>query len=244
MSKKLYNNISLFAILKVRNEEEIIQETLDYYADYVDAIYLYDDCSTDRTVEICKKHPKVKGIVEGKEWNPNRFDAEWQCRQAVLELAQKDNPDWLLYIDADEKVEFPNIDLDDYNGVRMQLYDFYITEEDKDKHYSERRWLGPEYREILMMFRNLPGLKYEFKDQREMLLPKDSKIARAGFVKHYGKAISVKQWEDTCEYYSKFWEEPYKSKWEARKGKAIHTKSDFGADLIRWEDKEDCGYPL
>lgn len=243
MSKKLSNNTSISLIMKVRNEEDIIQETLDYYAPYVDSIFVYDDCSTDRTVEILKAYP-VTGIIEGKTWNPNRYEAEWQCRQAVLELAKQSNPDWFLYVDADERVIFPDIDLENFDGVRMKLFDFYITEEDKDKHYTERRFMGPEYREILMMFRNIPGLKYEHADQREILLPKGARIANLGYVKHYGKAISIKQWEDTCNYYLTYWPDPYKSKWEARKGKAVHEKSDFGADLITWEDIEMEAYPL
>ena len=36
----------------------------------------------------------------------------------------------------------------------MKLYDFHITAEDVDRRYDERRWMGPEYRTILMAFRN------------------------------------------------------------------------------------------
>lgn len=231
-------------ITRIRNEEAIIQDFLDYYAPYVDAIYVYDDVSTDRTREIVKAHPKVKGIIEGKEWDLDRTRAEYTTRQAVLELAQKDNPEWIIYVDADERIEFPDVDLSQCDGVIMQLYDYYITEEDKDKKYSERRWLGPEYREILMMFRNTPEVKYHLRDQREATLAPNARTVKAGYVKHYGKAIGIDEWERTCKYYSEHFPEPYKSKWEARKGKAIHTKSDFGADLITWDMKEDYGFPL
>ena len=73
-----------------------------------------------------------------------------------------------------------------------------------------------------------------------MRIPKRSKVLRAGYVKHYGKAISVEEWEKTCDYYAE-WPEPYGSKWAARRGKAIHTESDFGRPLILWEDKDRFG---
>lgn len=230
-------------ITRIRNEEHIIQDFLDYYAPFVDGIYVYDDVSTDRTLEIVKAHPKVKGIVEGKVWDTDRTRAEWQTRQAVLELAQKDNPEWIIYADADERIELPLPELAG-DAVIMKLFDFYITEEDKDKNYKERKWLGPEYREILMMYRNTPDVKYHLPDQREATLGASARGVYAGYVKHYGKAIGVDEWEKTCKYYSEHFPEPYKSKWEARKGKAVHTKSDFGADLIMWDMKEDYGFPL
>ena len=123
----------------------------------------------------------------------------------------------------------------------MKLFDFYITPEDVNKNYLERKWIGPEYRNILIAFRNIPGLKYSMPDQRSPFVL--GKIIIDGYVKHYGKAISVKQWEDTCEYYSA-WFPKYAAKWEARKGKAVHTKSDFGRDLITWEEKDKKGIKL
>ena len=240
MLNKSYKNISL--ITRIRNEEEIIGDFLSYYKDF--PVYIYDDVSTDNTVDICKSYPNVKGIIQATEWDTDRTRAEYTTRQAVLELALKDNPEWILYVDADERVEFPDIDLDKYDGVRMKLFDFYITEGDKNKKYTEREYLGPEYRDILMMFRNVKGLRYELRDQREMILPNSSLVCDDGYVKHYGKAISIKEWESTCDYYVKYFPEFYKMKWEKRRGKAIHNKSDFGADLIKWEQRFDYGYPL
>lgn len=240
MLKSLPKSICLLS--RIRNEEAIIQDFLKYYKDF--PIYIYDDCSTDKTLEIIKAHPSVKGIVEGKEWDTDRTRAEYTTRQAVFERAQQDEYDWFIYVDADERIVFPNIPYDNFDGVSMKLFDFYITEKDKDKGYKSRKWMGPEYREILMMFRGFPGLKYEHRDQREMRMPQFSKIAHAGYVKHYGKAIGIDEWERTCQYYMTHFPEPYKSKWRDRVGKAVHTKSDFGADLITWDQKEDFGYPL
>ena len=65
-----------------------------------------------------------------------------------------------------------------------------------------------------------------------------------GHVKHYGKAISVEEWEATCSYYvENRWKgisDELRLRWERRKGKAIHTLSDFGGELIKWEDRRDA----
>ncbi|MHB1136720.1 MAG: glycosyltransferase family 2 protein [Coriobacteriia bacterium] len=231
----------LAGLTRVRNEEQIIQETLDYYAGLCDAgIYVYDDCSTDRTAEICRAHPAVVGVVDGSSWNPSRLDAEFQGRQAVLERALADAPQWLLYFDADERVEvdLAHVPFHRCDGVVMRLFDFYITAADKDARYADRQWMGPEYRRILMMFRNMHGIGYSHPDQRECTLPTHARVREIGDVRHYGKAISVEEWEATCRYYTEYFPEPYRGKWRARVGKAIHTESDFGRPLVRWEDRD------
>ncbi len=122
-------------LTRVRNEAHLIAETLDHHAAFCDAgIYVYDDCSTDDTADICRRHPAVIDVVQGEHWNPVRVEAEHENRQALLERALLDDPEWLLYFDADERVE---VDLQEVpwstcDAVRMKLFDFYITEEDVD----------------------------------------------------------------------------------------------------------------
>ena len=227
----------LAGITRVRNEQEIIKDTLDHYS-FCDALYVYDDCSTDNTVNICNNHTKVKSVVMGASWDLNRPRAEAQTRQRILEEAQKDKPEWIICFDADERIDWDFKDYENYDGIIMKLFDFYITKEDKDCTYSDRQWLGPEYRNILMMYRNTPHVKFCMMDQREALLRRGAKLLQAGYVKHYGKAISIDEWERTCDYYSTYFGGRYKTKWLNRKGKAIHNQSDFGRPLIKWDEKE------
>ena len=125
----------------------------------------------------------------------------------------------------------------------MKLFDFYITEEDKDKHFLQRTLMGPEYRNIIMAFKNHPNLGYKSFDQREVHLNQpEAIIHHAGYVRHYGKAISVKDWEAKCAYYMTF--EKYREKWARRRGHAIHTTSSFNQQLIRWSQKDTHGIPL
>lgn len=238
--------MKIIGLSRIRNESEIIQDTLDHMSTFCDEVYIYDDTSTDDTVEICDKHPIVKGIIRGAVWDTNRERAEYQNRQAVLDLARRSSQlksdDWFVYMDADERLEF---DINYFkkcsnsiDGVKMTLFDFYITKDDVDKNYKEREWMGPEYRVILFMFKNGSAAGYSIPDQREVTLKGYPTVITTGYVKHYGKSISIQQWEDTCEYYSKNFPK-YATKWRNRKGKAIHTKSDFGRTLIKWKDKND-----
>lgn len=231
----------LAGITKVRNESHIIRDTLDHFGKFCDALYVYDDCSTDDTAEIAKRCGAV--VIRGNEWNVDRMEAEYQCRKAVLDRARQDNPEWLLYFDADERIEWDFKGYKNYDAVRMKLFDFYITPEDEFKTFKERRWIGPECREIIMLFKNHPDAVYCFPDQREIFFSsREPRVLNAGYVKHYGKAISVAAWERKCDYYAAHFPEPYRSKWYARKGKAIHPmRSDFKRPLILWEERETKG---
>ena len=233
------------AFCKMRNEERIIQDTLDHVASFCGGIVVYDDCSTDSTPEIAKAHPAVVAVIDGEFWDPVRFNAERDTRQAALNKAREFDPEWLFCFDADERFEFPeDTTWTGRNGLKMRLFDAYITPGDAHLPYTERRWFGPEYRDILMAYRNLPHLNFTRPDQREMILR--DRVVQGGWVKHYGKSESVEQWEETCDYYATHFPEPYRSKWAARKGKAIKydMKSDFGAPLMLWEERQEKGYRL
>tara|TARA_R110000868_G_scaffold17694_5_gene77427 strand:+ start:483 stop:1196 length:714 start_codon:yes stop_codon:yes gene_type:complete len=230
--------MKIIGLTRIRNESEIIQETLDHMSEFCSEVFVYDDYSTDNTVEICEAHPLVTKVVKGKTWDSVRARAEFENRQAIyLEASKVCGPDdWFVYMDADERIEFDWHKLADHiDAVQMRLFDFYITEEDVNKKYAERRWIGPEYRNILFAFRFGATTGYHGLDQRECTL-KSYRILQDGFVKHYGKAISEEQWEETCNYYANHFP-MYAAKWLARKGKAIHTESDFGRPLILWKEK-------
>lgn len=241
--------MKLIGLTRVRNESRIIKETLDHMATFCDMVFVYDDASTDSTVDICLQHHIVEAVIQAKKWDTNRKRAEWQNRKAVLELGQKfaTPDDWFIYMDADERIDLDFSSLKDLPkttiGIRMKLFDFYITPMDEKLHYSQRKYCGPEYRNILMAFRNLPTLDFSSNDQREVHLRHTGSVINCGYVKHYGKGISIEQWEETCDYYARYFPK-YSAKWNARKGKAVHTVSSFGLLLIQWHEKDVLGIRL
>lgn len=245
MDNEIKKNPRIIGLTKVRNESHIINDTLDKWSVFCNGgIYVYDDVSDDDTVSICKKHPNVKDVVVGDRWDPDREKAEWFNRQMILMRAKQDAEpdDWFVYFDADEHpYNFNAYELffnKNVKAIAMRLYDIYITPEDKDGPYWERKWVGPEYRTIVFFFRNSEYLRYHLPDQREVTLPPQGEVYIHGDIKHYGKGFSVAQWEETCKYYIRHWPK-YADKWRKRVGKAVKEDyhSDFGNKLVLWVDR-------
>jgi hypothetical protein len=237
-------NIKIFGVSRVRNVDFIINDVLNHLDKIIDGVIIYDDASTDNTLEILKKHPLVIDIIENKEWESDKYirkNAEGDHRQLLFNEVKKHSPDWIYVFDADEFLEFDDeIDLTDnsYDSYFFRLFDYYITPYDIKKPYKDREFIGPEYRDIPMLFRG--GLDLRFK-ARVPIGFNSSKFG--GYVKHYGKAISIEEWDKKCNYYIDHLIErqpggnDISDKWFERKGKAVHTKSDFNNKLIKWEDK-------
>lgn len=227
----------LIGITRVRNEGLILADTLEHFLGICDQVVLYDDASTDETPEIAAGFDRVL-VIRGTEWRKDRRAEETRHRALLLDKARRLGGEWCLCFDADERLEgdLPDLSAD---GYRFRLFDGYLTQ-DRCEPYTggalaalPRLW-GPEYRDILMLFR-VDRSRFVGMDNR---CPRtEGRIEQAGVrVRHYGKCLSVAHWEDTCDYYAQHFPEPYRSKWAARRGKAIHSESDFGRPLYRWRD--------
>jgi glycosyltransferase involved in cell wall biosynthesis len=246
----LGRNHLLVGLTRMRNEALLLPDTLNYLAGQVDAIVAYDDASTDDTVEILRKHPKVALIVANQAWEQDvaaRKLAEGRHRGLLLDMARAELPhDWMLCFDPDERV---TSNLRDFVGglrdeacdaVRVKLFDAYMTPDDHAPYTSDRalldfrRFYGPEQRDILILLRSRPEIVWAEGDGRNS--PRGMKNVRTAlYCQHYGKSLSVAHWEETCDYYIRhFPYETYGKKWMERKGKAIHSQSDFGRPLYAW----------
>ena len=231
-------------ITRVRNEEGIIGQTLDRLSGVLDGVVVYDDRSTDHTVEECLAHPLVLHVEKGKRWSPEphiRKLQETTHRQFVHDFTlTRFRPEWMLYFDADEHIYFNDIDWNTKDSYYFRLWDVYITPDDVNKHYLERDKIGVEYRDITMLFR--PPATFYNRIPRGVGMPQ-----YGGDVKHFGKGISVSHWEETCDYYINHLNETLSTgetiaeRWSKRKGKAIHTLSDFGSKLIKWDERHEKG---
>lgn len=220
------------AITRVRNESLIIEDTLKHYLGFCDSVILYDDASTDNTAEIASSFDSVQ-VMRGQAWLKDRPAEETRHRKMLLEQVKTE---WTFCFDADERVlgELPDMKAD---GYRFRLFDGYMTPGCKQPYKKgplqdlKRMW-GPEFRDILMLFKTKRA-SYKGLDRREPVFK--GRVENSGaYVKHFGKCLSVQHWEETCDYYSKNWPKTYTDKWRARKGKAIHTKSDFERPLYPW----------
>ena len=241
----------IVAMTRIRNEALILPDTLDYLATQVDAIVAYDDASTDDTIDILRKHPKVALIVANQSWEKDiaaRKLAEGRHRGLLLDMARSELPhDWMFCFDPDERVtsDLPSfvasLEADASDAVRVQLFDAYMTPEDYAPYAPDqpllhfRKFYGPEQRDILMLWRNCPEIHFAEGHGRTPGGMSNVKIDL--YCQHYGKSLSVEHWEETCDYYIRHFPfETYGKKWTERKGQAIHTESDFNRPLYEWGD--------
>lgn len=242
----------IVGMTRIRNEALILPDTLDYLATQVDAIVVYDDASTDDTVDILRKHPKVALIVANQSWEKDvaaRKLAEGRHRGLLLDMARSELPhDWMFCFDPDERVTgnlpsfVASLEADASDAVRVQLFDAYMTPEDCAPYAPDlpllhfRKFYGPEQRDILMLWRNRPEIHFAEGHGRTPGGMERVKIDL--HCQHYGKSLSVDHWEETCDYYIRHFPfETYGRKWTERKGQAIHTESDFQRPLYEWGEE-------
>jgi len=104
LSKKLknYDQIKIpkiVAMYRIRNEARWIEKSLEQASKICQEIVILDDCSTDNTVEICKKNSNVVEIHERKEQLP--LD-EVRDKKIIWKMALKRNPEFILIFDGDD----------------------------------------------------------------------------------------------------------------------------------------------
>lgn len=238
----------IVGLTRVRNESLVIEDTLNHFAGICDEIVVYDDCSEDDTLDVVAgSSAPVAVVIAAKQWSLKRSAEETRHRRILLDVARSLDAEWCLYFDADERVvgdlrtELLGLNKM-YHGVRVPLFDAYLSEDLQDNYYHGRlietqRLYGRECRRILMAWRAGAAFEYLGLDQREPVPGITCRIFESDHaVAHFGKAISVDQWNATCEYYAKHFPEPYASKWASRYGRAIHSTSDFGSELLSLEE--------
>jgi glycosyltransferase involved in cell wall biosynthesis len=124
---------TLSACIIVKNEEKILEQCLDSIKDVVNEIIIVDTGSTDNTVEIAKRYTNR---VYFHEWQ-NDFS---EARNYSLQYA---TGDWILIIDADEKLEKDDIPILRHTLKRNEYNSIYFSvlsdiPSGISKNYSQR----------------------------------------------------------------------------------------------------------
>ncbi|GGI26919.1 glycosyltransferase family 2 protein [Pedobacter mendelii] len=86
-------------MLRVKDGVFFAEEWLNCFEKLADEIVVLDNGSTDGTLEILKKHPKVVDIIQTEGYNEGRD------KNLLYQHVRLRNPDWCLWIDIDEIFE-------------------------------------------------------------------------------------------------------------------------------------------
>lgn len=94
----------LLAVTVVRDEMRYLPGFLENVAPKVDGIVALDDASTDGSAEVLERHPSVLEVVRVRPDERLGYD-EARLVRRLVEVAARHRPEWLLSIDADERIE-------------------------------------------------------------------------------------------------------------------------------------------
>lgn len=158
--------------LATYNEEENIGPCLESVRGWVDEIVIVDGFSTDRTVEIAKKHGAKVFITTNKPiFHINKQIAIDKCRG-----------DWILQLDADERVseELKNEIL---SILEPEFAAYYIPR----KNYFLGRWLrkGGQYPDYVIRFFKKEKAYLPCKSVHEQMEVDGKAGYLKGHLKHY-----------------------------------------------------------
>jgi glycosyltransferase involved in cell wall biosynthesis len=147
--------MKLVAMLRIKDAILTIEDCLNKLSNLVDAIVIVDNGSTDGTLAVYKKFPKIKLIKKTKGFNEGRD----KC--LAHELAKSLNPDWIIWLDADEVFEksVTRKDLEKYmtdsklNLVKFRIFNFWLS---KKYYRTDGIWLRYTSQPQRQIWRNIP----------------------------------------------------------------------------------------
>ncbi|WP_242872345.1 glycosyltransferase, partial [Clostridium coskatii] len=165
INKDKKNKITLAML--IRNESgKFLERVLTHAAKYVDNVVILDDASEDNSVEICKKifENMTLTLVQNKK---HGFNNEVILRKQLWEITASTNPDWILFLDADEifedricKVIRELINQPNFDYYAFRLYDMW-----DENHYREDfYWKSHKYyRPFLIRYQ--PNFNYNWQEK-------------------------------------------------------------------------------
>ena len=173
-------SVRLFVLLPVRNGESDLPGFFESVSRFADGVVALDDGSTDRTAELLANEPLVKRVLSNPQREDYRAWNDSENRQRLLEAVAEFAPDWILSLDADER-----LDPDDGAALRRFIeeealagcaYGFKVLRMWGDEQHFSRSGLW-----VYRLFAFEPGLR--FPARRLHFVPIPREIPRALWVK-------------------------------------------------------------
>jgi len=211
--------MSISLCMIVKNEEYFLKSCLESIKDFVDEIIIVDTGSVDKTKEIAKTFTQLV------------YDFKWKddfslARNFSLQKATKD---WILVLDADEKIserDFIRIKKlilkNDFSGFSFiqRSYSNNISKikwnhSKNDKYTESKNFVGWRYRGITRLFYNDKRIKFIYPVHEtviESLKKNKSKIKSTNIpIHHFEELKSRKFLNNKSKYYIKLLKNKIKS---------------------------------
>jgi len=133
--------MKIVGMLPVHNDEDIISEVIKQHIFQGIDLVVLDNSSTDNTLKICKKF-LGHGILNIEQFESKIFDISHIFRK-LYDMALFQSPDWVILIGSDEFLEsgintqnlknaILQADVQGYNLIQFDRFDFFMTDNDKD----------------------------------------------------------------------------------------------------------------
>jgi glycosyltransferase involved in cell wall biosynthesis len=129
----------------VKNEEKFLRECLESVKSVADEIVIVDTGSTDRTIEIAK------------EYNANVFPFEWSNSFSAARNFALSNctGNWILYLDADERLSEKSIEELKKNIIRPEKFGIKCTVRNIESESGRDNTM-----KYTRLFRNISGIEF------------------------------------------------------------------------------------
>ncbi len=213
--------------LRVKDGARYVDRCLGSLSAFVDDIVILDDGSTDDTLDLCRRYPKVTRLLE---W-PKSFFHEGMDRAVVLAMMADTKADWFLTMDIDEVFEerasevIPLLASDASVALwEFPMYHFWNgrTHYRTDGEYGKAIEGGHRG-----LYRNQPGLYYPpLKIHCAALLGVEGAIRQSNLrIKHYGYA-DMDELRQKCIRYEQITNCPH-----------LHILNAAGATFAEWTER-------
>ncbi len=139
----MHRDAHLTVLVPARNAEDLLEGWLTSVRCFADAVIALDDGSTDSTCSILKDDPLVTEVLQNPVRPTYHGWDDLENRQRLVDAALKAGTGWMLFLDADER-----IDADDGHALRRFLatealtgfaYGFEVFRMVDDEHHFDPR---------------------------------------------------------------------------------------------------------
>jgi len=208
--------MKIIGMLPTKNDEDIIQEVVEYLLSQNIELVILDNGSTDNTYKICEKYQN-RGILKLKQYKTESYIQHWDLLLRMLyDMALVHSPDWVIRSDSDEFLEsgiknktlkqsIEDADKDGYNLIQFDRFDFFMTNDDNEDAKSVREKM-PYYSChgdcLYRAWKVSPGIRIGTAGGHWPIFPEDLKykiLPRKFVMRHYtfrSKEQAYKKMED------------------------------------------------